>query len=126
MNVIQIITNGSDEEKKELINTLKVIPQTLNLEMQWRTDSWFLMDECFWIEIFKRKQIEFMNEGGGGVLINCEGQELDQNDILKSIIEVEACRFRIKIPIDQVSDIISITEFEFEDKYPNYLEDIGL
>ena len=121
MKVIQIITNGSDEEMNELIDTLKVIPKTLYLEIQWTTDSWFLMDECFWIEIFKRKQIEFMNEGDWKVSINCESQELDKNDILKSIIEVETYRCRIKIPIDQVSDIISITEFEFKNKFKTYL-----
>ena len=119
INVVQIITNGSDDEKKELINTLKVIPKTLYLAIQWTTDSWFLMDERFWIEIFKHNKIEFMNEDDEGVLINCEDQELDQNDILKSIIEVDAYQCRIKITIDQISDIISITEFEFKNKYSN-------
>ena len=119
MKAIQIIANGSNDEKKELIDTLKVIPKALILKIQWKTYSWILMDECFWIEIFKRKKIEFMNEGDWKVSINCESQELDQNDILKSIIEVEAYRCRIKIPIDQVSDIISITEFEFKNKYSN-------
>ena len=149
IKVIQIITNGSDEEKKELINTLKVVQKALILEIQWKTDSWLLMDECFWIEIFKRKKIRFISEGDWRVLIysegqeldvkdefisdievdacqgnwkviiNCEDQELDQSDILKSIIEVDAYRCRIKTSIDQVSNIISITEFEFKNKYSN-------
>ena len=33
MNVIEIITNGDDEEKKELINTLKAIPKFLILKI---------------------------------------------------------------------------------------------
>ena len=117
MEVIEIIANGDGEEKKELKNTLKAIPKILTLKIRWRTDSWFLMDECFWIEIFKHKQIEFMSEGDWRVLINCEGQELDQNNILKSIIEVSVYHYKLKIPIYQISEIISITEIEFKNKY---------
>ena len=120
---IQINTTESDYEKKELINTLKVLQKNLTLKIEWRADSWFLMDECFWIELFKFNQIEFINEGYWKMCISCIGQELDQSDILKSIIEAYSYLYRLKIPIYQVIDIISITEIEFKYKYSSLPDD---
>ena len=118
-----IKTTESDYEKNEFVNILKSIPKTAALEIHCKGGSWYLYNEKFWIELFKFKKAIFRHNDYWDITIHCEGQELDEANILKSKIKASVNNHNTTITIDQVSDIFIFTYLKYDEYLGNLNDD---
>ena len=95
-------------DKNYFFHILELLPKTVFLELNWKKDSWYLKDELFWTVVFSFKKIELKDyENDWNVVINCQEEKLDQNNIMN-------CYFN-----DSEGDFTSIKEINdgFERAY---------
>ena len=74
-------------DKNCFFHILELLPKTIFLELNWTKDSWYLKDELFWTVVFNFKKIELKDYNNDwNVVINCQEEKLDKNDVMNSCI----------------------------------------